>query len=281
MNIELEEIRDGQKSSWNKFSPGWKKWDDLTMEFIKPHGDEMIRLLNLKGDEIVLDIASGTGEPGLSIANKLTTGKVILTDLSEGMLQVAIDKADAQGISNIESQVVDACNLPFEDNSFDAISCRLGFMFFPDMQLAANEMTRVLKPGGRLATTVWGNPESNFWVTSIVQGIKKHIDMPTPPEGAPGMFRCAEKGIISDLFVKAGLNMVVETEVDGRINCESAEQYWDFMTEIAAPFVAALSNVDEATVEKIKQDVVNSINARYPNETSIETLGVVVSAQKS
>ena len=75
MELEIEQIRDQQKETWNKFSPGWKKWDELTMDFLKPMGDEIIRLLNLKNDDIVLDVAAGTGEPGLTIASHLTEEK--------------------------------------------------------------------------------------------------------------------------------------------------------------------------------------------------------------
>lgn len=280
MEEKLEQIRDAQKASWDKFSPGWKKWDDLTMEFIRPHGDEMLRQLDLKGDEDILDIASGTGEPGITIANNLPNGKIILTDLSEGMLDIAIEKAKTNKIDNIEAQIVDACNMPFEDNTFDAISCRLGFMFFPDMQLAANEMVRVLKPGGKLVTTVWGKPESNFWVTCMVKAINSHIDMPLPPEGAPGMFRCAPQGIISNLFQASRMKNISEAEIAGKINCESPTQYWDFMTEIAAPFVAALSDASSDTIEKIKQEVINSIKDKNPNETALDTLGIIIYAEK-
>ncbi|MCW8805615.1 MAG: hypothetical protein OQK56_04065, partial [Ignavibacteriaceae bacterium] len=85
MEQQLEEIREQQKASWNKFSPGWKKWDDLTMDFLKPMGDEIIRLLKPKNNEVILDVAGGTGEPGLTIASMLKDGKVSITDLAENM----------------------------------------------------------------------------------------------------------------------------------------------------------------------------------------------------
>jgi len=215
MKTELEQIRDSQKESWDKFSPGWKKWDEFTMEFLVSHGEEIIRHVKPGGSDLVLDIAAGTGEPGLTIAQMLTDGKVIVTDLSESMLQVAREKAEASEITNLETRIADACELPFDDNTFDVVSCRLGFMFFPDMLLATKEIARVLKPSGRIATTVWGDPEKNFWVTCMVQNIKKYIETPTPPEGAPGIFRCSEIGLIAELFKQAGLMNIVEKEVSG------------------------------------------------------------------
>ena len=172
MEQQLQQIREQQKESWNKFSSGWRKWDDLTMDFLKPMGHEIIRLLKLKDKNVVLDVAAGTGEPGLTIASMVNDGKVIITDLSEDMLEIARQNAINRQIKNIETLVCDVCELPFPDNTFDAISCRFGFMFFPDMLLAANELFRVLKPDGRLATSVWNVPENNFWVTAIMGTIK-------------------------------------------------------------------------------------------------------------
>src|SRR3990172_6011142 len=122
MEQQLEQIRQQQKESWNKFSSGWKKWDDLTMDFLKPMGNEIIRLLNPKNDDVVLDVAAGTGEPGLTIASMLTGGKVIITDLAEDMLEIARENAIRRGIKNIETRACDVCEIPFADNTFDAIS---------------------------------------------------------------------------------------------------------------------------------------------------------------
>ena len=62
MELQLQEIREQQKATWNKFSPGWRKWDDFTMEFLRPMGEEIINALNLKDTNKVLDVAAGTGE---------------------------------------------------------------------------------------------------------------------------------------------------------------------------------------------------------------------------
>ncbi|WP_223284492.1 class I SAM-dependent methyltransferase [Hymenobacter qilianensis] len=150
MDTQLEQIREQQKATWNKFSPGWRKWDDFTMNWLKPMGDEIIQALQIQPTDTVLDIAAGTGEPGLTIAGLASRGKVVITDLAEGMLEVACDKARQKGISNFETVVCDVSELPFDDATFDAVSCRFGFMFFPDMLLAATEMRRVLKPGAKL-----------------------------------------------------------------------------------------------------------------------------------
>ena len=281
MEKQLEEIREQQKATWNKFSPGWKKWDELTMDFLKPMGDEIIRLINPKGADVVLDIAAGTGEPGLTIATMLDGGKVIITDLSEDMLEIARENATKRGIKNIETQACDVCELPFADNTFDAISCRFGFMFFPDMLLAAKEMVRVLKPGGRIATSVWNVPEKNFWVTVIMGTINKNMELPAPPEGSPGMFRCAKDGFISDLFLQAGLKNISQKEIAGKLNSKTTDVYWNMMTEVAAPVVAALSKADDAMNAKIKGEVFQALNQKYPNgNIQIDSNALVIYGEK-
>src|SRR4026207_1001215 len=103
MQSPFDKIIEIQKEAWNKSSPGWKKWDHMMMEFLKPMSDEMIRMLNIKGDETVLDVATGTGEPGLTIASILKSGKVIGMDLAEDMLAVAVENAHKRGIKNFEN----------------------------------------------------------------------------------------------------------------------------------------------------------------------------------
>lgn len=277
MEQQLEQIREQQKATWNKFSPGWKKWDELTMDFLKPQGDEIIRLLEPSAHEVVLDIAAGTGEPGLSIAGKVTDGKVIITDLSEGMLEVASENAARRGITNIETRVCDVCSLPFEDNSFDSISCRLGFMFFPDMQLAANEMYRVLKPGGKIATTVWAAPDRNFWATATLAVINKNMEIPAPPPGTPGLYRCSERGLISGILNSAGFRHVSESDVKVELHAGTTDVYWNFMTDVVAPVVAALSKADDAMKARIKSEVLASVLQKHPEgKVAIEGSAIVV-----
>lgn len=265
MDRQQEIIREQQKETWNKFSAGWKKWDSITMDWLKPMGVEIISLLQLKNSDLVLDVAAGTGDPGLTIASMINDGKVIITDLAEDMLAIARERAALRGINNIETMVCDVCQLPFPDNTFDAISCRFGFMFFPDMLLAAKEMVRVLKPGGRIATSVWNGPENNFWVTATMDTINRNMELPTPPQGSPGIFRCAENGLMSDLFLQAGLKNISQREITGKLNCKTTDVYWELITEIAAPVVAGLSNAKDEMKAKIKDEVYQTMNQKFPD----------------
>jgi ubiquinone/menaquinone biosynthesis C-methylase UbiE len=281
MDAQLIQIREQQKEIWNRFSPGWKKWDDVTLNFLKPVGNKIIQLLKPGGVDVVLDVASGTGEPGLSIASKLRGGIVVAIDLSEGMLKVAQENATRRRIKNFETTACDVSELPFPDNSFDAISCRFGFMFFPDMLLAAREMVRVLKPGGRIAVAVWNVPEKNFWANATLSIINNNIPMIPPPPGAPGLFRCAKSGFIADLFKQAGLKNISETEVSGKLKIGTAESYWNFVTEVVAPVVVALNNADTAMKKKIRSEVFESINQKFPDtKVAIDSSALVIYGEK-
>ncbi|MBB6330684.1 ubiquinone/menaquinone biosynthesis C-methylase UbiE [Chryseobacterium sediminis] len=265
METQLEQIRDLQKKTWNQSSPGWRKWDELTMDFLKPVGDEIIQKLKPQGDNYVLDIAAGTGEPGLTIATMLNNGKVVITDLAEGMLEVARENAVKRGIKNVETIVCDVSELPFQDNMFDVISCRMGFMFFPDMLMAAKEMIRVLKPGGRIAASVWNGPDKNLWFTTAMSSVNRNMALPPPSPGTPGMFRCAEENLIADLFSKAGFKDISQKNIEGKLNCGTADVYWGFASEVVGPVVNSLSMADDPLRQKIKSEVYKTINDTYPD----------------
>ena len=276
MEQQLELIREQQKQTWNKFSSGWKKWDDFTMDFLKPMGEEIIQRLKLKETDTVLDVAAGTGEPGLTIAGIVKNGKVVITDLAEDMLDIARENASKKGITNYQITACDVCEMPFEDNSFDAVSCRFGFMFFPDMLLAVKEMARVLKPGGRLAAAVWCTPDKNFWITATMSMINKNMELPAPPPGAPGMFRCGSTGHLAGLFQQAGLKNVSEKEITGKVNYGNNETYWSFMNEVVAPVVSAMSKADDAMKAKIKEEVFALVDERYPDKKASLDYGAVI-----
>src|SRR5437588_9991156 len=84
-----DEIRDGQRATWAGLSAGWEKWDSVIMEQLAPVSAAMIERLDIAEDQRHLDIAAGTGEPGLSIARRSPKGRVGLTDLVAEMLDVA------------------------------------------------------------------------------------------------------------------------------------------------------------------------------------------------
>ncbi len=269
MEQQLTEIREQQKATWNKFSPGWKKWDEFTMNFLKPMGDKIIEALQIKEDDQVLDIACGTGEPGLTIAALTTKGKVTGTDLAEQMLVIAMENAAHKQLKNYETNACDVCELPYGQTHFDKISCRMGFMFFPDMQLASDEMYRILKSGGIMATSVWTTGDKNEWVTNIMGVINKNMQLPPPPAGAPGMFRCGAPGFIKSIMENSGFKNIQEQTVSGKVLYADFEEMWQMMNEVAAPVVGALSKADETMKQKIKAEAAKQ-SEQYKTDKGLE-----------
>jgi len=113
----------------------------------------------------------------------------------------------------------------------------------------------VARPGARVCTALWGEPEKNPWATGIMGTIARHVDMPAPPPGAPGLFRCASPGYMRALFAEAGLRDIVEEEVSCDMVIDTPERYWEFMTDIAAPVVAGLARADADVRERIRAEV--------------------------
>jgi ubiquinone/menaquinone biosynthesis C-methylase UbiE len=255
MSSHLDQIREQQRDTWDRFSAGWKKWDEMVLSWLAPFGQAMIRQARLREDSNVLDVAAGTGEPGLTAAPLVPRGQVTLTDLAEHMLTVAKENAARRGLPNVETQVCDASAMPFADARFDAVLCRFGFMFFPDVAAATREFVRVAKPGARICAAVWGEPPKNPWATTIMGTIARHVTMPAPPPGSPGLFRCATPGFMRAVFAESGLRDISEEEVSADMDHDTPERYWEFMNDIAAPVVAGLAKADQPTREQIRSEV--------------------------
>jgi ubiquinone/menaquinone biosynthesis C-methylase UbiE len=281
MDKQWQTIRDEQKETWNKVAYSWKKWDEFTMNFLRPVGDAIIKALDIKSNDITLDIASGTGEPAFTIAAITEGGKVYATDLSEEMLAIARAYAQERDINNIEFKVADVSNLPFSDNFFDKISCRMGFMFFPDLQLAAKEIFRVCKKGGKMAVSVWAAAENNDWFTTITKVLLRHIDIPRSPVNGPGMFRCAAPGLMKQLFEDAGFKNVHEETISGTVDFGTAENYWLNRTEMSEPVVNILSKTSKEIRKQIEADLIAECNGRLTNGRLIMNCSsLIISAEK-
>ena len=254
-----DEIRDGQRSTWAGLSRAWERWDSLIVDQLRPVGAAMIEHLGIAEDQQHLDVAAGTGEPGSSIARMSPKGRVVLTDLSAEMLGVATRRARAQGLANIETRVCSADDLPFDDATFDSVSVRFGYMFFPDLAKATAEFVRVLRPGGRVCSSVWVKPEDNPWTTIAMDAIATEAVLATPDPAGPSMFRCAEPGCITDLYEAAGLCDVDEWDVDVELVTRSPEQYWEMISDHVSLVAAVLRQVDQPARERMRGHAIASV----------------------
>lgn len=268
-----EEIRDAQRATWAGLSASWEKWDSIIMEQLGPVGAAMIERLDPAADQRHLDVAAGTGEPGLSIARRCPAGHVVLTDLSAEMLEVAQRRATALGVANTSTQVCSAEELPFDDASFDSVSVRFGYMFFPDVAAATAEFARVLAPRGRLCASVWIQPERNPWTTIAMQAIAAETAVPPPDPDGPSMYRFAAPGSVGARFESAGLVDVTEWDVDLELVTDSPAQYWQLISEHVSLVSAALRRVDEPARERMQANVVSAVGA-YERDGAIRVPGV-------
>jgi len=255
-----DEVRDAQRATWAGLSAGWEKWDAVITDQLGPVGRAMIDRLGIAEDQQHLDIAAGTGEPGLSIARVAPKGRVVLTDLVPEMLDIAARRARAQGLTNVETKVCSADDLPFDAGTFDSVSVRFGYMFFPDVAEATAEFARVLKPSGRLCSSVWVKPDENPWTTIAMQAIATETVLAPPDPDAPNMFRFAAPGCVGALYAAAGLGDVAEWDVDVDLVTRSPAQYWEMISEHVSLAVAALQQVDEPARERIRATAVAKVS---------------------
>ena len=197
----------------------------------------------------------------------------MLTDLAAEMLDVAARRARAQGIANIETTVCSADDLPFDDATFDSVSVRFGYMFFPDVAKATAEFARVLKPGGRLCSSVWVKPEENPWTTIAMQAIATEAVLAPPDPDGPNMFRCAAPGYVSALYEGAGLRDIAEWDVHVELVTRSPEQYWEMISEHVSLAVAALQQVDAPARERIRAHAIAKVSA-FEKDGKVRVPGV-------
>jgi ubiquinone/menaquinone biosynthesis C-methylase UbiE len=266
-------IEESQRAAWSGLSAAWERWDTVITAQLAPVGASMIEALRLPEDARHLDAASGTGEPGLTVARLHPSARVVLTDLSPEMLAVARRRAEAQGATNVETRVCSADDVPFADHSFDTVSVRFGHMFFPDPARATVELARVMRPGGRLCSAVWVEPARNPWTSVAMDAIAAEIALPPPDPEGPSMYRCAAPGQVSALLEGAGLVDVAEWDVEVELATASEGEYWEVITEHVSLAAAALRSVDEATRSRARARALDSV-ARYVVDGSVRVPGL-------
>jgi ubiquinone/menaquinone biosynthesis C-methylase UbiE len=249
-----QQIIEGQRQDWNRVAGGWEKWDRFFDEQLAFLNHRLVADTRLRAGMRLLDLGSGTGYPALLGAQTVgPTGGVIGLDLAEQMLAVARRKATALGLVNVIFRTGDVTALPFEANSFDAVTSRFCLMFLPEIPKATAEIARVLRPGGWIAAAVWSSPEKNPSIGLSMEAIKKVVELPPPDPTAPGIFRLAQPGDLSGLLHQAGLVEVADQEFLAEWSYASAEEYYTSLTEIAAPVQNLMAKLSAAQVQEVRR----------------------------
>lgn len=264
-----QDIINREHTTWRSVSAGWRKNDTQLRENADPVSQRMLDCANIASGHRVLDIASGTGEPAIPAAHRVgETGQVVGIDLVDEMLAIARDKAQAQSLSNIEFKTVDGKGMPFEATSFDAVTCRWGLMFMPEPEDILRQIHHVLKDMGRLAVACWAEPERNPFFTHVMSILVKHMDVPQPPPGAPGVFAFADRQRLENTLRAGGFrNIEIEDHSFNMIQVNSGEEYWQIMEELAGPIAQLTKTMDADSYRAFSEEVIASANTLKQGDT--------------
>ena len=212
-----------------------------------PVTDAMVRSLDLRPGQRVLELACGPGDTGFVAATEVAPGGMLISsDGAEAMVEVARSRAAAAGLVNIEHRQLELewIDLPAAD--VDAVLCRWGIMLIVDPAAAAREIRRVLRPGGRAALAVWDLPDRNPWATIPSSAMVQlgHAERPNPE--APGMFALAAPGRLATLLADAGFADVEVRPVELSRRYRSLEEYVEETAEVSPLFSAKWEELDAA-----------------------------------
>jgi len=232
-----------QKQDWSNVAAGWKKWWQTMERSARPASERLVELAEIRPSYQVLDVATGIGEPAVTAARKVgPTGKVVATDQAPLMLAIARERAAELGLANLEFREVDAEALDFPEQSFDAVLCRWGLMFLPDLTGALKRMHRLLKPGGQLAAAVWGPPATVPFISVAMNTVRQQLQAPLPSPDMPSPFSLADVTVLEQALKEAGFTGVRSEPLTLTFEWASAENYTNFQQDIAAPIIAMLAN---------------------------------------
>jgi SAM-dependent methyltransferase len=252
-----------------------EKWKAKSAAMGRDVTEAIVDYARLRAGMKVLDLASGTGEPAISLASRVEPGgQVTALDLSAELLEIAAERARERKLANFVTKQADAHELPFPDNSFDLITSRFGVMFFGTMAL--HEARRVLKPGARACFLAWGPFEQPFWSSMLGVAHKYAGGERTPPGQDP--CRYGQPGSLSAALREAGFQQIEEaTKTLPWTWNGPAEEVWEQTQVMATPFLPMLKRVPAEKREQVDREVIQSVS-RYADGGSIKFGAVVVFA---
>ena len=281
-NPMVEQFKAMVREEWTDAETvaAWRKWKAPFTVQTHAAKEAIIAAAQIAPGQFVLDIASGTGEPALTIAAMVgSAGHVTATDLGAGMLAVAEEDAHAHGLKNLTFQQADAHALPFADASFDRVTCRFGAMYFADSPTAFREIHRVLKPGGRAAFVAWGTFDANPMMMACIGPFFTRVAPPPPPPGAPTPFKFAPSGTLAGELRAAGFTHVdEETQTVSLPWPGPPEELWQHFRDIAAPFRPLIDGLSEAEREAAIGEVLAGLRQFYDGERVNTPASIVVAS---
>ncbi len=262
-NINAEDFKQRERDSWASAAAGWGRRDELLRKRAAPVTERMLELAGIAPGHRVLDIASGTGEPAISAARAVGEhGSVVGTDLVDEMLAYARSKAASEGLDNIEFRCVDGETLTVREGSFDAVTIRWGLMFMPQPLACVELAHSALQTGGRISVACWAAPEKNPFISLLTQTLGHYMDLPRPPPGTPGIFAMADPDRLCGVLESAGfINITLEELEFIMVAVEDGQAYWEAMSDLAAPVMRLVRQLDDKTRAAFINEVIETANA--------------------
>lgn len=239
-----------QHTTWTEQAAAWDRWADRTEKMAERFNQPLVEAAGAKPGDRVLDLASGVGEPGLTIHKAIQPGgRLILSDLAEAMLAGAARRFRDRSL-DAGFVVQDAQRLALADASVDVVTCRFGIMFFPVPRVALAEAFRVLVPGGRAAFLVWG-PIAGNPMFEVTRGAIDAVLGPAQPPFEP--FRHAEPGVLAPDFAAAGFEGYAEKDLTFERLAKADEPFWRAPLEMTGG--ARLANLAQADRDRLDAEV--------------------------
>ncbi len=241
------------QATFNTVAPGY---DNPGLAFFARSAAVLPELFRFRGDEHVLDVATGTGQAARAIASHLPRGHVTGIDFSEGMLARAREHAAAQKLSNITWAAMDMQAMTFAPRTFDAANCSFGVFFVEDMIGLVKGIATQVKPGGTVTACSFYDtsflPLSDLFFERLETfGIER------PPVGWKRV-ATEQKGI--ELFQQAGLTDVRAERRDLSYSLRDADQWWDIIWY--AGFRGLVNQLAPDALTRFKQEHLEDIASR-------------------
>ena len=269
---------------WRVSAPFWEKHRDIIRGMFAPMTQALIEDAAIGRQDSVLDVATGPGEPALSVAALAgPNGKVFGVDAIHGMVTAARAEAKRLGLKNTKFEVAFADDLPFAADTFDAVISRFGVMFFPSPVDGVREMLRVLKPRRKLALAVWHFAEKNPFHFALSRVMDRFVDSPPLDPEAPDAFRFAPRGKLLEVFSEAGVVSPSERLLQFKIEAPvSVEDFWNLRREMSEKLSEKFATLSEEQKSKVKQDMLSSLREYSTgNAMSFPAEVLIVSGAKS
>ncbi len=233
MTTDLSPLdKDDMRQNWKLRAPAWNRWASQIERMARRFNEPLVEAAGIGPAMRVLDLASGTGEPALTIARTVGgDGRVVASDMVAEMLAGTERRAAEAGLANLETRIADMEALPFDDAGFERVTCRFGIMFVPDPVQAMRETHRVLVPGGRTAWMVWGPQENTTLFAVIQREVRDFLGLEQDPDLA--QFRFAPPGVLGDVMRAGGLAEVAEQDLAFDAAPPAGSRFWQANVEMS------------------------------------------------